>query len=127
MGASLQGKIALVTGAGGGIGSVISRRLAGAGAQVVMTYRSSKEKTDALAALLEGHNHLVAHCPVDDSAAQARLAEIVAEKYGTLDILVNNAGMTRAVLHDDLDGLDDELIDEIFRTNWRGAFASIPL
>lgn len=40
---------------------------------------------------------------------------------------VNNAGITRPVPHDDLDGLDDALIDDIFRVNFRGAFASVPL
>jgi len=49
----------------------------------------------------------------------------VADRYGALDLLVNNAGMTRFVPHDDLDALDDELIDQIFRVNWRGAFACV--
>ena len=64
-------------------------------------------------------------CPVDDSEAQAGLAQAIAEKYGRLDILVNNAGISKAVAHSDLDGLDDEIIDRIFRVNWRGAFASV--
>jgi len=42
-----------------------------------------------------------------------------------VDVLVNNAGVSRAVPHADLDALDDTLIDEIFRVNWRGAFASV--
>ena len=41
------------------------------------------------------------------------------------DVLVNAAGVTRFVPHDDLDGLDDELIDTILRTNVRGAFAAV--
>jgi 3-oxoacyl-[acyl-carrier protein] reductase len=49
----------------------------------------------------------------------------VAERYGRLDILVNNAGFTRFIDHADLDALDDDLIDRIFQTNWRGAFACI--
>ena len=40
-------------------------------------------------------------------------------------MLVNCAGVTRPVPHDDLDALDDELIDHIFATNWRGPFATI--
>ena len=75
--------------------------------------------------LLPGHGHLAVHAPVDDSAALGLLAVLVAEHYGTLDVLVNNAGVTRPVPHGDLDALDDELIDQIFRINWRGAFASI--
>lgn len=122
---ALKGQVAVVTGGGGGIGSAICRRLAQAGAHVVLTYSRSADKTQAVADSLEGDNHLVVHCPVDDSDAQAELARTIKEHYGRLDILVNNAGITRPVPHDDLDSLDDELIDQIFRVNFRGAFASI--
>jgi len=121
----LDQKVALVTGAGGGIGSAISRRLAQAGAHIILTYSKSREATQAVAESLPGTDHLVVHAPVDDSAAQTRLAEVVAARYGKLHILVNNAGVTRPVPHADLDALDDALIDEIFRVNWRGAFASV--
>ncbi len=121
----LKGQAAVVTGGGGGIGSAICRRLAAAGAQLVITYNSDQGKARATVNSLAGGNHLVIRCPVDDSAAQAALAEAIGEKYGGLDILVNNAGISQAVAHADLDGLDDELIDRIFRINWRGAFASI--
>lgn len=122
---SMQGKVAIVSGGGGGIGSAICRRLAAAGAQVVLTYRQSADKTHAVAEGLSGEGHLVVQAPVDDSAALRALATQVAERYGNVDLLVNNAGITRPVPHDDLDGLDDEIIDQIFRTNWRGAFAMV--
>lgn len=121
----LKGKVAVVTGGGGGIGSAICRRLAGAGAQLIITYNSDQDKARATANQLEGGNHLVLRCPVDDSASLTALAIAIREKYGRLDILVNNAGISRGIAHDDLDGLDDELIDRIFRVNWRGAFATI--
>jgi 3-oxoacyl-[acyl-carrier protein] reductase len=121
----MYGQVAIVTGAGGGIGSAISRRLADAGAQVVLTFRQSREKTQAVAESLAGQGHLVAQAPVDDTAAVQRLADDVASRYGKVHLLVNNAGITRPVAHDDLDSLDDELIDHIFRVNWRGAFAMI--
>lgn len=121
----LAGKVALVTGGGGGIGSAICRRLATAGMFVVITYSRSKDKAEAVAAELDGDNHLVMQTPVDDSAAQAQLAQAIADKYGTLDILVNNAGISKAVPHDDLDNLTDDLIDDIFRVNVRGALASV--
>ena len=121
----LIGQVAIVTGGGGGIGSAICRRLAEAGAHIVITYNSDQDKARAAANTLAGGNHLIIRCPVDDSEAQASLAQAISEKYGRLDILVNNAGISSAVAHDDLDGLDDELIDRIFRVNWRGAFASI--
>ena len=121
----LSGQVAVVTGGGGGIGRAICQRLAAAGAQIVITYSSDQGKARAAANRLAGGNHLVIRCPVDDSSSQAALAETIAEKYGRLDILVNNAGISKAVAHADLDELADELIDRIFRVNWRGAFASI--
>ena len=121
----LDGQVAVVTGGGGGIGSAICRRLAAAGAQVVITYNSDQGKARAAANALANGNHLIIGAPVDDAEAQSRLASAIADKYGRLDILVNNAGITKAVPHFDLDGLDDETIDQIFRVNWRGAFASI--
>ncbi len=123
--ADLAGQVAVVTGGGGGIGSAICRRLAAVGARIVITYHSDQDKARAAANTLAGGDHLIIRCPVDDGAAQASLAQSIADKYGRLDILVNNAGISKAVAHDDLDGLDDELIDSIFRVNWRGAFASI--
>lgn len=121
----LKDKIAVVTGGGGGIGSAICRRLAAAGMHVVITYSRSQDKAEAVVRSLPGENHLVMHCPVDDSAAQARLAQAIAQTYGTLDILVNNAGITRPVPHADLESLDDDLIDSIFRVNVRGTLASV--
>ncbi|MCY3916245.1 MAG: SDR family NAD(P)-dependent oxidoreductase [Chloroflexi bacterium] len=121
----LRGQVAVVTGGGGGIGSAICRRLAAAGAEVVITYNSDQSKARAAANALAGGNHLILRVPVDDAEAQAKLASAVAEKYGRLDILVNNAGVTKAVPHANLQDLDDETVDQIFRVNWRGAFASI--
>ena len=122
---SLAGKVALVTGGGGGIGSAICRKLAQEGAQVIITYSRSKDKAQSLADELNGDNHLVMQAPVDDSTAQAELAQAIKDKYGTLDILVNNAGITKPVPHHDLDNLTDDIIDDIFRVNVRGAIASI--
>jgi len=121
----LQNQVGVVTGGGGGIGSAICARLAQAGMHIVLTYSKSAERTQTVADALPGENHLVVQCPVDDSDAQAALAEQVTAHYGRLDLLVNNAGITRPVPHDDLDGLDDALIDDIFRVNVRGAFASV--
>lgn len=122
---TLQGKIALVTGGGGGIGSAIGRRLAEAGAAVIVTYSKSREKAEAAVATFARGDHRAIHAPVDDSAAQTQLAHLIETTYGTLDVLVNNAGITRPVPHEDLDALSDDLIDEIFRVNVRGAVATI--
>ena len=123
--AALRGQAAVVTGGGGGIGSAISRRLAAAGANVLLTYNSDADKARAALDSLAGAGHVALHCPVDEAAAQLKLARAVRETYGRLDILVNNAGISKGMPHEDLDGLDDALIDRIFRVNFRGAFASI--
>jgi 3-oxoacyl-[acyl-carrier protein] reductase len=121
----LAGKVALVTGGGGGIGSAICRRLAEAGAQVIVNYNSNAQKAEAVAAALPGENHLALQASVTDSAALRQMAAQVRERYGKLDLLVNNAGITRPVPHADLDGLEDEWIDRILQTNFRGAFACV--
>jgi 3-oxoacyl-[acyl-carrier protein] reductase len=121
----LAGKVALVTGGGGGIGSAICRRLAEAGAQVIVNYNSNAQKAEAVMAALAGENHLTLQASVTDSAALRQMAAQVRERYGKLDLLVNNAGITRPVPHADLDGLEDEWIDRILQTNFRGAFACV--
>jgi 3-oxoacyl-[acyl-carrier protein] reductase len=121
---SLDGRTAVVTGGAGGIGSAIARRLAEAGARLIITELGSG-RAEAFVGQLPGEGHLGLVAPVDDSTALQQLASTIAERYGRLDILVNCAGITRPVAHGDLDGLDDELIDAIFRVNWRGAFACV--
>jgi 3-oxoacyl-[acyl-carrier protein] reductase len=120
----MQDQVALVTGGAGGIGSGICRRLAEAGASVVLTGRDAA-KLAAAAKALPGGGHWGTTVSVTDSAALADLAGEVERRYGRLDLLVNNAGVTKLVKHDDLDGLTDDLIDEIFRVNWRGPFACV--
>lgn len=122
---TLAGKVALVTGGAGGIGSAICRKLAEEGAAVIITYNSKPEKAAQLCRELPGENNSIFHAPVHDSEALKNLSLFVAEKYSSLDILVNNAGITTPVAHDDLDGLTDEWINKIFTTNFRGSFAMI--
>lgn len=117
--------VAVVTGATGGLGAQICRTLAAAGCAVVAGYRSSADGAQALVAQLDGAGHRALAAPVTDSAALARLADTVATHYGRCDMLVNCAGTTRFVAHDDLDGMDDALIDEVLATNVRGPFAMV--
>ena len=122
---SLNGKVAVVTGATGGIGVAICRSLAEAGAQVVAVYRAKQAEADALAGSLPGTGHAAMQADVTAPASLQRLASRLTDRYGTVDVLVNSAGTTRFVPHEDLDALDDPLIDQIFATNWRGPFATI--
>lgn len=121
----LHGKVALVTGGAGGIGSAVCRALARNGASVVVTYNQSASKAHALIETLAGTGHQSFCAPVDDADALQQLAESVRSHYGKLDILVNNAGITQPVPHDDLEQLTDALIDDIFRVNVRGALATV--
>ena len=121
----LADQVALITGASGDIGSATCRRLAAAGAQVIVNYRSSQETAQAVLDSLPGVGHALIHAAVDNADDVQRMADFVAERYARLDILVNNAGFTRFVNHADLDALDDDLIDRIFQTNWRGAFSCV--
>ena len=86
--ASLDGKNALVTGASRGIGRAIALELAGAGASVVVGYRSGAEEAEAVAKEAGGR---AVQADVSDPEAAAKLVE----DAGDLDILVNNAGLTR--------------------------------
>lgn len=122
---AIDQSVALVTGGGGGIGSAICRRLAADGMVVLVGYHSSAERAEALVAELAGVGHSAVQLTVGDSAALDALAASIETEHGRLDVLVNCAGVTRPVAHDDLDGLTDDVIDQIFATNWRGPFATI--
>ncbi len=90
----LQGRGAVVTGGGRGIGAATARRLAAAGAAVVVTARSQGE-IDAVAAELrdQGAKALAIRCDVADEASVLAMAEQAREFLGTVDILVANAGI----------------------------------
>jgi 3-oxoacyl-[acyl-carrier protein] reductase len=94
---SLDGAVAVVTGGAGGIGSAICRRLAGAGATVVATYRTSSGPAAQLIADLGGAPHIAVQASVTDPDALDELARVVETSFGRLDVIVNNAGITRPV------------------------------
>ncbi len=99
----LTGKIALVTGASGGIGGAIARRLHGQGATVVLS-GTRAEALEALAGEL-GERTQVMTCNLGDPAETDALVGRVEAEAGQLDILINNAGLTR-------DGLAMRMKDE---------------
>ena len=117
----LQGKTALVTGAGRGIGRAIALTLARYGADVVVNYNGSKEKAEETAKLIEemGRKALTIKANVADKEECKAMFDQIKKEFGTLDILVNNAGITR-------DGLavrmKEEDFDAVIDTNLKGAF-----
>jgi len=91
----LKGKIALVTGAGRGVGREIALNLAAEGAAVAVNYRSSAKDAETLVAEITGKGGKARAYAADvaDFAAVKAMVEAVAKDFGGLDILVNNAGL----------------------------------
>ena len=90
----LSGRVALVTGAGSGLGRAVARRFAEAGARVAVHYRGSRDGADAVVreiAATGGEARAFAADLVADGEA-ARLVDEVAGAFGPLGVLVNNAG-----------------------------------
>ncbi len=89
----LSNKNALITGASGGIGSAIARRLHAAGAKVALS-GTRQEPLERLANEL-GERAFILPCNLNDMAAVEALPKQAIDAHGSLDILVNNAGITR--------------------------------
>ena len=116
----LDGKIAIVTGAGRGIGKAIAVELAREGADLALCGRQI-DPLNAVAAEIQalGRSALVVSTDVSDAAAVEAFVTQVVTHYGKIDIMVNNAGVTRDKL---LIRMSDEDWDEVMRINLRGAF-----
>jgi 3-oxoacyl-[acyl-carrier protein] reductase len=100
--ASLEGKLALVTGGSRGIGRAIALELGRAGAEVVVGYRTGRDDAVAVAEEIGGR-------AVEADVSDAESAAALVEAAGDVDVLVNNAGLTR-------DGLLVRMSDEDWRT-----------
>ncbi|WP_076997580.1 SDR family NAD(P)-dependent oxidoreductase [Variovorax sp. KK3] len=125
----LDGKLAVIAGGLGAIGYATAQRLAALGASCVLLHRE-RAGTSPQARLAElpaaaGQRHAALAADIVDTPSLQKAAAGVAQDFGRCDILVNSAGHTRPVPPGDLDGLTDELIDDIVRANFRGVFATI--
>jgi len=91
----LTGKVAIVTGASKGIGAAIAKRLAAAGASVVVNYASSREGADRVVAEIAGKagKAIAVKADVSKAADVQRLFDATKKAFGSLDVLVNNAGV----------------------------------
>ena len=120
----LKNKIALVTGAGRGIGRAIAIALAKEGAEVVINYNGSEERAKEVKQTIEenGGKASIYKCNVSDfTACEAMIKDIVKE-YGHLDILVNNAGITKDGL---IMKMKEEDFDSVLNVNLKGTFNTI--
>ncbi|MBB5352165.1 3-oxoacyl-[acyl-carrier protein] reductase [Haloferula luteola] len=121
---SFEGKVAVVTGGGRGIGGAIARALAERGAKVAVISRSESScgaTAEAIHADFPGAAKAYAVDVADHEAVQALGKQVLAD-FGSVDILVNNAGVTR-------DGLLMRMKDEdwmaVLDTNLKGAFNTV--
>ena len=117
----LTDKIALVTGAGRGIGNEIAKTLARDGATVIVNYNGSAAKAEETVAeiVAAGGKAEAVQCDVSDFGKSGELMDYVIKTYGKLDILVNNAGITRDGL---LMKMSEADFDAVINTNLKGAF-----
>lgn len=118
----LNNKIAVVTGAGRGIGRAIALKFADAGADVVCVSRT-QENSEKVAGEIKakGRQSWAYAVDVSDPKAVEALAETILGATSRIDILVNNAGVTRDGL---IMRMSDEDWDTVLNTNLRGAFAT---
>jgi len=118
---TLQNQIAVVTGAGRGIGRAIALKFASEGADVVCVSRTL-ENSQKVAAEIQalGRKAWAYAVDVANSQAVAETAEKILAEAGRVDILVNNAGVTRDGL---LMRMSDEDWDAVLDTNLKGAFS----
>lgn len=120
----LKNKIALITGAGRGIGRAIAIALAKEGAEVVINYNGSEERAKEVKQTIEenGGKASMYKCNVSDFAACETMIKDIIKEYGHLDILVNNAGITKDGL---IMKMKEEDFDSVLNVNLKGTFNTI--
>ncbi|HVU58840.1 MAG TPA: SDR family oxidoreductase [Puia sp.] len=118
---TLNEKVILITGASRGIGATIARRLARAGAKVIVNYAGSKEPAEKLVEKIKaaGGNAIALQADVSQPDQVRNLFDAAIAYYGQIDVLVNNAGILFNTLIKDT---TDEDFSRIFDINVKGTF-----
>ncbi len=120
MGEKLKGKVALVTGGTGGIGTAICKRLADCGCRVATNYRNEDKTKKWMQALrTEGYEVATYKCDVSNYRECEETVARLEEEIGPIDILVNNAGITRdaafrKMTHEQWDSVLSSNLDSVF-------------
>ena len=120
----LQDRVALITGASGGLGTVIGGMFADAGAHVAVTYRGHQDKGADLCRQIErkGRQSVLIHLDQSDPTSCEAAIESTIEKFGRLDILINNAGFNDQIPLARFEEITPETWDQSFNVNLRGPF-----
>ncbi len=120
---SLDGKVAIVTGAAQGIGKAIASLLAERGAMVVASdVQGDKVAKAVLDFDAPAENLASVATDVTDSAQVAKMVDLALKRFGRVDILVNNAGGSGTVGIDHIEDVTDELLDQVTDRNFKSAF-----
>ena len=112
----LQGKTALVTGAGSGFGAGILRRFAAEGARVLAVDINA----DGLAGIAAETGAIPCQADVSEAPSVAAMAAIVTDRFGRLDILVNNAGVTHESAP--MEDVDEDAFDRVMAVNTKAIY-----
>jgi 3-oxoacyl-[acyl-carrier protein] reductase len=123
----MKGKVALVTGGNGGLGSRICHALARAGCDIAVVYARSREPAEVVAGELRqlGVKSEALGCDVTDPAAVHALVDDVVRRFGRIDILVNDAAYNKWIPYPDLEALTFEEWERILSTNLTGPMLCI--
>lgn len=117
-------KIALVTGGATGVGRAVCMDLARQGATVVLNYGHSNSAAWETVGMIQscGGKVVAMKADVSDDGAVKEMIRNVEKEFGALHYLVNNAGITRHIELPDLEGVTDEIWDQLFAVNVKGMF-----
>jgi 3-oxoacyl-[acyl-carrier protein] reductase len=120
----LKGKAAFVTGGSGDIGSAIAKALAGAGADVAISYVGHLEGAKGTVGTIDsaGRRSLAVQLDQRDPASIESSVDTVINAFGRIDILVNNAGWNIGIPFPDLETLTADIWDRVLETNLRGPY-----
>lgn len=117
---ALDGKVAIVTGAGQGVGRCHAELLAAEGAAVVVNDLSEKADEVAAAIVAAGGRAVAHRCSVADWAASEALVQRAIDEFGDLHILVNNAGFIRDAMSF---SMEEDQFDSVVGVHLKGHFA----